>query len=383
MEKKIVFISSIQLFPPLSGGQLRSANLCQSMVEMGHEVEIYSFTGRKNDYLAFKRSEKYQISANLEEYINRNLLWGAIQFLFYKLKLPPFWITLLTYFYCPKQLKNKLEKTDLIIIDFPFLYPIFYKQSAQKIINTHNAEFELYSSSIYTNIVKKIELSSFKYADKILFCSNKDLNIFNKISKSIDNKSIIVPNGINLTKYFSNKAEQIGLRKKLGIDEDKIVFLFSGSAFEPNLVAFKELELFIQNHKEILINNNILILVVGSVTNKKQNEEYFKVCGPVEEIIEYFKLSDFGLNNISSGSGTNVKMFEYIASNLPILSTSFGARGLDLNPDEDYFLINLNLKDAIIKATQTTKEERVKMARYAFLKNEQKLNMKNYLKDLF
>ncbi|MAF81066.1 hypothetical protein CL628_03595 [bacterium] len=40
--------------------------------------------------------------------------------------------------------------------------------------------------------------------------------------------------------------------------------------------------------------------------------------------------ANFALNPISLGSGSNVKMFEYLASGLPTITTSFGARGLDL-----------------------------------------------------
>jgi hypothetical protein len=41
-----------------------------------------------------------------------------------------------------------------------------------------------------------------------------------------------------------------------------------------------------------------------------------------------FNASDFAINPISTGSGTNVKMMEYLAAKLPILTTSFGKRGL-------------------------------------------------------
>ena len=40
---------------------------------------------------------------------------------------------------------------------------------------------------------------------------------------------------------------------------------------------------------------------------------------------------------VISGSGTNIKMMEYIAYNLPVFTTRFGARGLELNDREDVF----------------------------------------------
>ena len=38
---------------------------------------------------------------------------------------------------------------------------------------------------------------------------------------------------------------------------------------------------------------------------------------------------DFALNLMESGSGTNLKMFDYMASGIPTITTEFGARGID------------------------------------------------------
>jgi len=39
---------------------------------------------------------------------------------------------------------------------------------------------------------------------------------------------------------------------------------------------------------------------------------------------------DLAINPMQSGSGTNLKMLDYMAAGVPLLSTPFGARGLDL-----------------------------------------------------
>ncbi len=40
------------------------------------------------------------------------------------------------------------------------------------------------------------------------------------------------------------------------------------------------------------------------------------------------------VNPMVSGSGTNLKIVEYLAAGVPVVSTPFGMRGLDLRPDE-------------------------------------------------
>ena len=50
-----------------------------------------------------------------------------------------------------------------------------------------------------------------------------------------------------------------------------------------------------------------------------------------EEKLELFRSSNIALNPMQSGSGTNIKMLDYMAAGLPVIATPIGARGLDLN----------------------------------------------------
>ncbi|MBK7984893.1 MAG: glycosyltransferase [Candidatus Competibacteraceae bacterium] len=49
-------------------------------------------------------------------------------------------------------------------------------------------------------------------------------------------------------------------------------------------------------------------------------------------------LADIALNPMLAGSGTNLKMLDYFAAGIPVISTATGARGLDVR-DEDHLLI--------------------------------------------
>jgi hypothetical protein len=56
----------------------------------------------------------------------------------------------------------------------------------------------------------------------------------------------------------------------------------------------------------------------------------------VPEVPPYFAAADIGLNPITRGSGSNVKLFEYLVARLPVISTAFGVRGTDLLPQVDF-----------------------------------------------
>ena len=40
------------------------------------------------------------------------------------------------------------------------------------------------------------------------------------------------------------------------------------------------------------------------------------MTGPVPEVLPYFAASDAGLNLVTRGSGSNVKLFEYLAAQI-------------------------------------------------------------------
>ena len=382
--KKIIFVSGIQIFPPESGGQLRSANLCLALVKLGYKVEIYSLTGRKSEYLAFKSSDENKISENLIEYVNRNPLWGAVQYAFYKLGLPPLWLTWLTKIYCPKILKYKLNEASSMVLDFPFLYPLGRLINHQLIVNTHNAEFELYSESPFLkSVVKKIEQAAFKKAKRVLFCNESDFQKFDDVSGDLKSKVAIVPNGIHLDKFRFDPQDRLRIRSSYKIADDETVFLFTGSKYIPNVKAFNQLTEWAQRNADHLVREKIVLLIAGTVSENFVNLPHLIVVGRVPEMLPYFWGADFGLNAITEGSGTNVKMIEYLAAKLPIVTTSFGARGTILvNNKTALFYDEQNLLSVLINAASMNKERRAEMALEALRDNEAIVDMSKAIKNL-
>lgn len=326
MGKKIILLSAIQVFPPESGGQLRSANLAISLQKLGHDVRIISLTGRKEDYLRRVASGEIA-SEGIREWVNRSWTFGLLQWVSYKLSLPPLWVTYLAKYFLAREVNQVIESADLLFLDFPFLYPL--AKSRPFLLNTHNAEFDLYKENRFlSRWVFKIEEKAFLKADKVFFCSEEDRERFSALG--VCPPSLIVPNGVNLEDYRSDPQVRQQMRTKLNLNEGDIVFLFTGSQYQPNKEALTFLFNFIAKYQAYLLEKKIKFLVVGTVCNEKRREAVLIVEGRVPNITPYFAASDFGLNLVVTGSGTNVKMMEYLAAKLPILCTSFGMRGLQL-----------------------------------------------------
>ncbi|MFN8370942.1 MAG: glycosyltransferase [Bacteriovoracaceae bacterium] len=387
MRKKILFISGLQIFPPESGGHLRSANLCRALVKNGYQVDLYSFTGRKKDYKQFKQSSREVIEEHLTEYTNRNPFLGLVQFLAYQLHLPPIWITLLTTLFIPRKLKKMMDIADETIIDFPFLYPVanyLNRQNKGFWLNTHNAEFELYKTdSLMANWVKKIEINSLALAKFVFFCSINDQAKFIPYLPKLAEKSFFVPNGVDTSRFHFKPEERLAIRRELNIDNDKKIFFFTGSQYAPNREAYEFLKSWYYQHKEDLVKLNSVILVVGSVSEDSINDPHFKVLGRVESMLPYFAVADFALNLVVKGSGSSVKMIEFLAAKIPVISTKFGARGLSLVDQKScLFCEQSELLEVLKKATLLSPEEQRSIATLALEQNINQVDMTRALKNL-
>jgi hypothetical protein len=386
--KKIVIVSSLQIFKPLSGGQLRTANLALALseitVQSKCEVLIYSLTGRKSEYLTFKKSGLTKITDHLSEHVNRNSFFGIIQRLFYILEWPPFWIYWLLKLHMPEDLKLHLTDADIVIADFPYLSPIFKYAKCTKWLNTHNAEFELWKHKpFFAHLIQKIEFAAMKSCDTILFCSENDQQKFLNIKPELKAKSEIVTNGVLPVKSFSSIEQRSDFRKKLGLIDEQKVFLFTASQFGPNIAAFEFLKKFCAEHSTQMFGKKIVILVVGTVSNEIINRPHFKVTGRVDDITPYLRGADFGLNPVNEGSGVNVKMMEYLSADLPILSTVVGTRGLSLVDTVDCYLFNYeNLLSKLLLAADCDSETIKSMAANARIKNQSQLDMSSSLEKL-
>src|SRR5262249_42208110 len=103
-----------------------------------------------------------------------------------------------------------------------------------------------------------------------------------------------------------------------------------------------EIREFCQAEAEFLAHRRVYFLVVGSVCPEAHRDGALIVTGPVPEVLPYFAAADAGVNLVTRGSGSNVKLFEYLAAKLPVISTVFGVRGTELTASEDYLPCSRN-----------------------------------------
>lgn len=345
--KKIVLVSGNRLAPAATGGQVRSVGIARALARMGHSVHIFSTAGRKEDYrpenLRNGATVETEIEPRLKESTHLGLTFGILQSVARRLDYPRVWqYHMLSRGWVPGRLKQALREADIILSDLPYCPPIPgpWRKKPWYLIS-HNLEHKLLEQGgerqkRFASWMRDVESTATQTYTDIFSCAEEDHAFFQQHDSRSQLKLPLVRCGVDPRLYVFPPEMRQQMRAQLGFTDEDRVLVFSGSGFAPNVEAFQRIQEFCRAEADFLARNRVRILVVGSVSREPRRDGALVVTGPVPEILPYFAASDAGLNLITRGSGSNVKLFEYLASRLPVISTTFGVRGTELVAEEDY-----------------------------------------------
>lgn len=374
--KKITVTSTFGIYPPQGGGQARIFNVYREVGKWA-DVEVISYTDcDKNKFEQQLSRGLYEIRIP-HELAHQEQIWKLER----KAQLPLGDIAELklggeTQAYCDT-LKGSIEKCDLVIFSHPYLYPLGkqYLNGKPFIYEAHNVEYLMKKEMLPESIIKEELLSWVFEAEKecceksqfIMTCSDEDREKIHELYEIPLDKIIVVPNGVNAKEIqFTPVIQRLENKKRLGLSNEKIG-VFMGSWHGPNLEACEVL------FKVAEQCPNVKFMLMGSQCmyfKDRKLPSNVASMGLVSEEAKarVFSTADFALNPMYSGSGTNLKMFDYMAGGLPIITTEFGTRGIE---KKDSFII-ANTVDEFAKAVNqlslNREVQRVEQAR-AYVEN--------------
>ena len=225
-----------------------------------------------------------------------------------------------------ERLKDLVVSSDIIIFEGPWQYPLVKDLLSKKLIvyDAHNVEYFLRKGNEYAEDCKKIEGDLLLRSDIVFSFTKKDIEKFNEVYGINKEKIYFVPHDINLSTI-----------KWGGQNSKNIVFI--GSIYSANNEALTHIVEIAHQHPQFTFE------IIGSARPTKgtrlKNMIYNGVVNDLKKD-EIMSRCFLALNPVTEGSGRNLKMIDYLAHGLPILSTPIGVRGF-----EDY-----NIKDAIIES---------------------------------
>lgn len=323
---RILILSPYSVYPPTFGGQVRIFSIAKYLVNLANDVTIMcNYTGKiqekdiKVDGVKIKYFKTYiqDIAAFFHE---KRLLPLIISYPFHKI---------LSFLF-----RRLLIGSDYDIVQFeqPFLaaWTEPFPKKTLKIYSSQNVEvdFDLINFKrslfypIYKWLLKKCEKEALSLGDHIIAVSKEDKRRIMQLYGIKPKEITVVANGFETN---NRKVNKINLRKKFGLPLNSKIAVFVGSDTPPNLNAVREI---VENIAPT--NRNTLFLLVGKSANayKKEQSNIIKI-GKVNNPDDYISLADIGLLPVAEGSGTNIKLLNYLKFNLGVISTKFGIRGYE------------------------------------------------------
>lgn len=344
LPRRIAILASFRIFPAETGGQLRTAVFARALARLGHEVRVCAIAGRREDYRSrgTVRWRADEIEPRLVEEIHLGLGFGLTQALTRVMGLPRVWVpAALGAGLLPARLRQTLEWADICISDMPWCLPVASGEAKPWLLLSHNLEHRLLEQGStqerwFAGTLKRLEAQVPARYRGIFTCAGDDYAFYQ--AHDPDGRCPLTPVGcaVDARAYVARDGDRERMRAELGVAEDETLFVFSGSSFQPNVDALAWLRGFNQSHAGFLEQRRIRILVLGTVSPQPWREGALIATGRVPDVLPYFAAADAGLNAVTWGSGANVKLFEYIAARLPVMSTRFGVRGIALEADRDY-----------------------------------------------
>jgi len=269
--------------------------------------------------------------------------------------------------------KKHIKKSDIAVISSPWIFNHVYQslQEHQLIVyDSQNFEgllnLKLYGeeNDITRAIVREVVRSEYELchmADCIITCLQDDSDKFIEYYGVKQEKISVFENGA-----FSDKLQPCTdqhvrehLRAKYGLTSPTIVFM--GSAYNPNVEAARlllDLSEQMQDFQFVLLGGLKKALTDIDFTN------FNNVIAPgfVEEreMNEYLWASDMAVNPITTGSGSNVKMYEFMSAGLPIITTEVGSRGIENANNSTYEISTIEDLELTIRNT-ISNPERMKL----------------------
>ena len=268
------------------------------------------------------------------------------------------------------------SNADVLVFSHPWIYPQL-RDSIDRgrhlvVYDSHNVEGYLRYTLLdgasrggaeLSREVAQLEASLCREADIVLACSHRDRELFHDLYDIPFAKIFVVPNGVFTTRIrpaTPDEKRRARARQEL---PDAGTALFLGSPYAPNVEAAE----FIINALAPSVPDLTFVIAGGvgaELLDSPGIPGNVRITGQIseEQKLDYLQAVDLAINPMFSGSGTNIKMLEFMAAGLPIITTPIGARGLRSVQPPPYAKVDGDDMAAAIRDLHVDKAARIRLA---------------------
>lgn len=192
-----------------------------------------------------------------------------------------------------------------------------------RLVDQHLADRDaplLFRDRVIRNL-HSFEQYAINQADAVVFQSSDDADHY---TISDDTTVRVIPNGTDVTALKSvQTSDEVAIKYDLTRNIDRCIFLGSYD-YSPNHMAAEFIDASLAPQLP-----DVEFLLAGR-SPPETSSPNVKPLGFVDKLPDILSLADVALCPLFSGSGTKLKMLDYLAAGLPVVTTPVGAQGLPL-----------------------------------------------------
>ncbi|NEV62565.1 glycosyltransferase [Thiorhodococcus minor] len=197
----------------------------------------------------------------------------------------------------------------------------------------HNVEYQRLADQVDDlphhgyEMLRKVELGWCRRSDAVITVSEADRQRL--VEDGVDSARVhVIPHGVDLEQF--ERAEPLDLHARYGIPRERSVLVYHGIyMYPPNLEAMQVMA------REILprlerAGVSATLLAIGAYPPEQSLHPNLVFTGPVESVAPYLKAADLAVVPLQKGGGTRMKILDYFAAGLAVVSTAKGAEGIPI-----------------------------------------------------
>ncbi len=207
----------------------------------------------------------------------------------------------------------------------------------------HNVEYERIKAQVpglselgYQSL-KQVELTMAAHADAVITVSDQDRTILSQ--DGVDPRKLhTIPHGVDLTGF--RQAGKQNLHSLYNLPPDHRVLVYHGPySYPPNLEAMTVMA------NEILPRLQarglkVSVLAIGSQPPASPLHPHIHFIGSVDKLEHVLPSADLAVVPLLQGGGTRMKILDYFAAGIPVISTAKGIEGIPVVHGEHALILD-------------------------------------------
>lgn len=318
------------VYPPLFGSTQRSFGLLRGLARE-HDVHVLCIVPRHN---AAARDE----TADGVHIVRAKAWYTSLAWRLEQLRLSPLFLSAHGHAARAGRLLGLLPGSPNALLVGPWFGGLYARTRAPlKVYASQNVEYDhfhmtahgMLGRSGWAERARSIERSVVSGSDLVVTCSHEDALRMGELYGLTPERTLVAVNGYDESSIRPPTVdERRTAREALGFTDEHHVGVFLGSDAPTNRDALRVL---LETVVPQMDPARFRLLVAGEISSRVGGAHPASVVTrPArEDVLPYLHAAEVGLNPVTVGGGSNVKVPTYLGAGLSVITTPFGLRGYE------------------------------------------------------